>query len=168
VARLAHCGGCMRTYPIGELKRGRCPACAKAMQRAKDARRGTTTARGYGSEWRKLRAQVIAASPACAICGHTGSKDNPLSVDHILPRSQGGTDALSNLRVLCLRHNQLRPRGRATHDPTPNYSRNALSHDAHHQSREHRRRLHHCLLSACGEEVGPRRGYGRRRRERAG
>jgi 5-methylcytosine-specific restriction endonuclease McrA len=57
---------------------------------------------------------MIAMHPFCSQCGRTGSKDNPLSVDHIVPKSRGGTDDLSNLRVLCLSHNQLRNRG-----PTP-------------------------------------------------
>jgi 5-methylcytosine-specific restriction protein A len=113
--RLGLCLGCNSHHPLETLKRGRCPACLRVQQRAKDKRRGTTTQRGYGAEWRRLREQVIAASPACSVCGFTGSKDNPLAVDHILPRSQGGTDALSNLRVLCLRHNQQRSRGRAIH-----------------------------------------------------
>ena len=54
---------------------------------------------------------MLAAHPYCATCNHVGTNDNPLSVDHIIPKSEGGTDALENLRVLCLRCNQRRNRG---------------------------------------------------------
>ena len=37
-------------------------------------------------EYRKLRAQVLAASDVCIVCGH-GAAD---AVDHIIPRSKGG------------------------------------------------------------------------------
>lgn len=33
-------------------------------------------------------------------CGWCGSKDN-LEIDHIIPRSLGGTNDLKNLRILC-------------------------------------------------------------------
>src|SRR5262249_7778351 len=48
-----------------------------------------------------LRYQVLAASGGrCALCGAT-KKDRPLDVDHIIPRSRGGTNELANLQVLC-------------------------------------------------------------------
>jgi hypothetical protein len=72
--RLGLCLGCNSHHPLETLKRGRCPACLRVQQRAKDKRRGTTTQRGYGAEWRRLREQVIAASPACSVCGFTGSR----------------------------------------------------------------------------------------------
>jgi 5-methylcytosine-specific restriction protein A len=97
---------------------GRCPDCRRAYQHAYDQQRGSSSQRGYGSEWRKLRAAVIQAQPWCSFCGHTGSRDNPLSVDHIVPRAQGGTDDPSNLRVLCLTHNRRRPRGSNAEQPT--------------------------------------------------
>lgn len=54
--------------------------------------------RGYGSAaWKRLRLQVIARDEGvCRICGLlvTGRGD----VDHIVPKSSGGTDELSNLQ----------------------------------------------------------------------
>jgi hypothetical protein len=66
------------------LKRGRCRRCLKSYQRAKDQRRGSASQRGYGKQWHKLRAAAIAVQPWCALCHHPGSKDNPLSADHIV------------------------------------------------------------------------------------
>jgi 5-methylcytosine-specific restriction enzyme A len=111
VTRLGMCAGCFRHFAVAELKRGRCRPCRARQQQAKDQRRGTASQRGYGADWRKLRAQIIAAHPYCSACGHPGSKDNPLSVDHILQRQHGGSDDRSNLRVLCSSCNKRRPRG---------------------------------------------------------
>ncbi len=38
-------------------------------------------------------------------CGTEGTKANPLSVDHIVPLTRGGTNQLENLQTLCRRHN---------------------------------------------------------------
>ena len=40
----------------------------------------------------------------CALCGAT-KKEQPLHVDHILPRSRGGKNELENLQVLCSKCN---------------------------------------------------------------
>lgn len=45
----------------------------------------------------------------CQVCGKFVTIDN-LSVDHIVPVSQGGTYDLTNLRCTCLRCNQLKDR----------------------------------------------------------
>jgi 5-methylcytosine-specific restriction endonuclease McrA len=39
-----------------------------------------------GRPWRRLRAEVLAASTVCVLCGHDGAGD----VHHLVPRSQGG------------------------------------------------------------------------------
>lgn len=63
--------------------------------------RPTAAARGYCSAaWRRTRLAVIARDQGiCQLCGMlvVGSPD----IDHIVEKSQGGTDALPNLRVLC-------------------------------------------------------------------
>ena len=69
---------------------GRCPA--HKVRR----KRGSSTRQGYGSDWRSLRAQVLAEEPSCRICGATTT-----DADHIVPRSQGGRDVRSNLQGLC-------------------------------------------------------------------
>nr|WP_307785980.1 HNH endonuclease [Okeania sp. KiyG1] len=43
--------------------------------------------------------------PRCAYCGKT---DTPLEIEHIYPKSQGGSDRVSNLTVACSKCNQLK------------------------------------------------------------
>jgi ATP adenylyltransferase len=53
-----------------------------------------------------LRFQVLADSERrCVLCGAT-ERERPLDVDHILPRSRGGTNERANLQVLCSRCNR--------------------------------------------------------------
>lgn len=53
---------------------------------------------GSTREWRNLRREIIARDNGkCKLCGARGSV-----VDHIKPRSSGGTDDKSNLRLLCI------------------------------------------------------------------
>ena len=53
-----------------------------------------------------LRLRVLMASGRrCALCGGT-SRERPLDVDHIIPRSRGGKTVLSNLQVLCSKCNR--------------------------------------------------------------
>lgn len=65
---------------------------------------------GFGDElhahttqlWQGRRLKVIERDgSACVACGETES----LHVDHILPRSRGGTHELDNLQTLCAPHN---------------------------------------------------------------
>lgn len=59
--------------------------------------------RGYGTHWDRLRAHVLATEPLCRVCA---SKTPPrvslaTNVDHIVPKSRRGIDALENLQPLC-------------------------------------------------------------------
>jgi len=45
------------------------------------------------AEWRRIRAEVLAASDLCHLCGLPGAE----SVDHLVPRSKGGTNDRRNL-----------------------------------------------------------------------
>ena len=83
----------------------RCPDHQRQQQRAIDARRGSPTERGYGTPWRRARKAVLRLIPYCVDCGHEGSADNPLTVDHIVPLSRGGTHDDDNLTTRCRRHN---------------------------------------------------------------
>lgn len=51
---------------------------------------------------RKLREKtMIRCGHKCVKCGHEGSKDNPLTMDHIIPVVLGGRNILSNFQILC-------------------------------------------------------------------
>jgi len=92
-----HCLGCHVLIPSGS----RCGSCAPVAER----RRGNTTQRGYGAAWQRISARVVKTYGACVRCGTTGSKDNPLTADHIVPKSKGGTDDEWNLECLCRKCN---------------------------------------------------------------
>lgn len=73
-----------------------CPLCADSRRKAADARRGTASQRGYGADWKALRAQLMPPGTRCACgCGKLASH-----LDHIVPRARGGTDDPSNLQPL--------------------------------------------------------------------
>jgi 5-methylcytosine-specific restriction protein A len=66
-----------------------------------DQERGSSSARGYGSKWRKLRDYVLKREPLCRICLKNGRTEPAREVDHIKPKSAGGTDDQANLQGLC-------------------------------------------------------------------
>lgn len=59
--------------------------------------RPSSARRGYGRQWRKLRAAHLTAHPFCEECGRAEATD----VDHVLSRAKGGSDEAANLRSLC-------------------------------------------------------------------
>ena len=72
-----------------------CSAWVASGQRCAEHTR-TASQRGYGSAWQRLRAQMLAEAPSCQLCGAIATQ-----IDHIVPKSRGGSDARSNLRGLC-------------------------------------------------------------------
>jgi 5-methylcytosine-specific restriction endonuclease McrA len=74
--------------------RGPCPDCRKAETR----KRGKTASnRGYDAEHKRLSKLAIAAHPFCMDCNAT----EDLVGDHVVPRSKGGLNVLSNYEVRC-------------------------------------------------------------------
>ena len=58
--------------------------------------------RGYGSAWVKVRARILARDKhLCQPCAASGRPTPATAVDHIKPKSKGGTDEDSNLQSLC-------------------------------------------------------------------
>lgn len=62
----------------------------------------TSSQRGYGSKWRKLRVVVLGRDKhLCQECLKRGLYVTASTVDHITPKAHGGGDDLSNLQSLC-------------------------------------------------------------------
>lgn len=65
-------------------------------------RTGSTTERGYGHAWRKLRARILKRDDyLCVSCRTVGKLVEATDVDHIIAKAHGGTDDDSNLQSLC-------------------------------------------------------------------
>lgn len=60
--------------------------------------------RGYGPQWDKQRAIVLREEPWCRYCLAVGRRTPSTTVDHMLPKDRGGTDARSNLCGCCADH----------------------------------------------------------------
>ena len=58
---------------------------------------------GYGSEWKRLRLQVLKRDChicQCEACRKVGRVKPANEVDHIVPKAKGGTDSLSNFQAI--------------------------------------------------------------------
>lgn len=64
--------------------------------------RGSSTERGYGGRWRKLRDRIMRRDKGlCQPCLAVGRVMPAVAVDHIVPKAEGGTDADENLQAIC-------------------------------------------------------------------
>ena len=58
--------------------------------------------RGYGSKWDVIRARILKRDRhICQECLRNKKPVPASTVDHIIPKAQGGTDEDSNLQALC-------------------------------------------------------------------
>jgi 5-methylcytosine-specific restriction endonuclease McrA len=106
------CLDCGRHVQTSEARNARCPDCRRTHEREKSRRRRKTAARGYDGAWRKLVAEAIKRQPFCTYCGTRGSKANPLTGDHRIPLSKGGTArTLADVVVACRSCNSSRGGG---------------------------------------------------------
>jgi 5-methylcytosine-specific restriction endonuclease McrA len=48
---------------------------------------------------RRVRAQVLAEETRCWLCGDPGSTEDPLTLDHVVPRALGGPTTRANGRA---------------------------------------------------------------------
>ena len=64
-------------------------------------KRDPATAKRYGTAWRAIRKRYIAAHPLCEECLRRGLAVPAEHVHHIVPLTDGGTNAESNLMALC-------------------------------------------------------------------
>lgn len=57
------------------------------------------------AQWKTLRWNVIQRDGfRCAVCGEFLALNGELTVDHIIPISEGGATTLTNLQILCEKH----------------------------------------------------------------
>jgi 5-methylcytosine-specific restriction protein A len=76
----------------------------KQPEKRTQKKEGTTSARGYGWAWQKLRLLILQRDPLCKLCPiyRPGFAPKAASqVDHIVPKAQGGTDEVGNLQGAC-------------------------------------------------------------------
>lgn len=91
----------------GRLKKGYCEAHSELRSNwaKRDDKAGSTTQRGYGHDWRKLRARILRRDRhLCQQCLREGRVTEATDVDHIVSKAAGGTDAEANLQSLCRDH----------------------------------------------------------------
>lgn len=93
---------CVR-HPKQLLKRGeRCPLCPKPPSNWHSIKTYRDTRNEYGHAWRKLRKAVFARdNKLCQVCIKQDRLTPATEVDHIIPKSQGGIDAMDNLQSIC-------------------------------------------------------------------
>lgn len=64
--------------------------------------KGSRHSRGYGRGWETLRQAVMERdSYLCQPCSADGRITAATAVDHIVPKSQGGSDDMTNLQAIC-------------------------------------------------------------------
>lgn len=94
------------------VDQGYCDACrqklgltdrqARTGSHWSDWNRGTSTERGYGAPWRRLRDEVLReAEHMCVPCRREGRLALAREVHHIIARADGGTDDKTNLEARC-------------------------------------------------------------------
>lgn len=67
-----------------------------------DRHRGSRHARGYGSQWDKLRKRILERDCGlCLVCQAEGRLTAATMVDHIINKAAGGTDDEENLQSIC-------------------------------------------------------------------
>ncbi len=83
-----------------------CIDCGRPVAAARCAQHATARKRARNRNIATARA-VVRAQPWCSLCGHRGSKDNPLQSDHVIPLSVT-KDGSGPQRTLCRRCNASR------------------------------------------------------------
>jgi 5-methylcytosine-specific restriction protein A len=65
--------------------------------------RPTASERGYGTKWRRIRAQYLKHHPTCCLCGKSASvpDHHPRSRRELIAASEPHPDAWKHLRPLC-------------------------------------------------------------------
>lgn len=81
---------------------GRCNSHAIIKQAWESSRVRTRHERGYGSAWEKTRKVILERDRfLCCVCNAKGFTTMASQVDHITPKSAGGSDSYDNLQAIC-------------------------------------------------------------------
>ena len=92
--------------------------------------------RTRGHALSKLRERIFRASPLCAHCLTAGRYTPGAELDHVLPLSQGGTDADANLQVLCVECHRIKSAREAGKRPVMGCGADGFPRDASHHWRD--------------------------------
>lgn len=72
-----------------------------------DKRRGTSSGRGYSTQWQKVRIAHLRSHPLCAECEREGMTVPAVLVHHVTPlRENGAAYDANNLVSLCSYHHE--------------------------------------------------------------
>ena len=67
-----------------------------------DARRGSSSERGYGWAWQQQRKRILSRDKGlCQVCLELGKYRPGRDVDHKVAKANGGTDDDANLQTIC-------------------------------------------------------------------
>jgi 5-methylcytosine-specific restriction protein A len=69
--------------------------------RQRDRQRGTSSQRGYGGQWRKIRARFLKEHPWCEDCLAQGRITRASEIDHKIRLRDSGTNRWENLSAVC-------------------------------------------------------------------
>lgn len=79
-----------------------CPEHEKQeARRYEKYQRNPDTHKQYGRAWKRIRDSYVLEHPLCEQCRRSGKLTPAEEVHHIIPLSQGGTNARTNLMSLC-------------------------------------------------------------------
>lgn len=70
---------------------------AGVQEKQKDRERGSSSQRGYGANWRRIRDVIMAERGICESCRAGPATD----VHHLIKKADGGLDTRENLVALC-------------------------------------------------------------------
>lgn len=95
--------------PRPPLYRARGVRSHREHKAAHDKRRGSSTARGYDRQWRKVRALKLTITPLCERCTAVGVVTLATTVDHRVPLEQWpeGRLVMTNLESQCDHHHNV-------------------------------------------------------------
>ena len=85
------------------------PGCSMLVTRGRCVKHAIPTAQGWtqdtgrirGRELQRLRMQLFRDEPFCRVCVQAGQRTVATIRDHIIPRTEGGTEDDNNIQPMC-------------------------------------------------------------------